>query len=102
MHRDGRPKLFGEGGMTFHVGQKIVCVEGEWRHPLVHLIPALPRKGGIYHVRAFDPWVEPSSIQGCRYIWLCEITNPPIRGMEVSFAGFCFRPVIERKTDISV
>lgn len=88
--------------MSFHLGQKIVCVNDAWVHPRVHELPHLPRKGAIYHVRS----VEPSRCPGldCQFLRLAELINPVMTGRdrEPSFAGDHFRPVIERKTDISI
>lgn len=89
--------------MRFHVGQKVVCITDDFWHPLAHLVPHLPRKGGLYHVRGYAPLIgDPCVMPGASFIWLAEIVNPGSSGQEPSFAAYCFRPVIERKTDISV
>jgi hypothetical protein len=88
--------------MTFHVGQKIVCVTDNWQHSMRHLVPNIPRKGGIYHVRGHDPTVVAPDCVGHEYIWLCEIANPRVGLTEPSFLAAHFRPVIERSTDISI
>lgn len=79
--------------MSFHVGQKVVCVRapvsapyGPWR---VH-----PKLNEIYTVRDFK---EVDSI------WLVELINDI--GISGTEAGFCisrFRPIVEKKTDISI
>lgn len=58
----------------------------------------LPQKGEVYTIRAFDP-----DEAAFLCIWLSEITNKPCAedGIEPSFQASLFRPVIERKTDIS-
>lgn len=83
----------------FHINQRVVCIQnfGDDPHPLIHLVPNLPRKGGIYHVREFTPEYRPGP-----WILLREIVNPPVYGLEPNWAAHCFRPVIERKTDISI
>jgi hypothetical protein len=89
--------------VSFHVGQKIVCIHDGWRHPFIYLVQSLPKKGAIYHVRGFEgEKYDPAAAVGCAYIWLSEIVNPPVSGIEPSFSVRFFRPVTERKTDISV
>ena len=81
--------------MTFHVGQKVtqVC---EWPAP-----PwpgeAAPTFGVVYTVRE----VADFGGFGCGLL-LCEIVNLPRACGEVAFRTEYFRPVIERKTDISI
>lgn len=88
--------------MGFHVGQKVVCVNGRWTHPCASLVRDLPRKGAVYHVRDIEG-PDIGSID-CDFIRLIELRNPIASGMikEPSFAARNFRPVIERKTDISI
>lgn len=83
--------------MNFHVGQRVVCVKDTWTSPMTYLVPHLPRKGSIYHVRDKLP-------HGGLYIRLVEIVNPipPVFCMEPGFHIRFFRPVIERKTDIEI
>lgn len=95
--------------MSFQVGQKVVCVDdsgpidGDPRKvPGGDYVPNMIRRGAIYTVRTvgfYPRWGE----QGIR---LHEVVNP-IReyiggNSEVCFAAHRFRPLIERKTDISV
>lgn len=92
--------------MTFYVGQKVVCVDDDWRMflPFWMRVKAAfrrrdtdPRRGGIYHVREVlmkddQPWLR-----------LAEIRNRAELGfVEPMYMGRCFRPVVERKTDISI
>lgn len=85
--------------MMFHVGQKIRCVCDAWETPPpAPMPPHLPKLGAIYHVRGNDPY-QPQSVQ---YIWLEEIINPTSFAHEPSFIAVYFRPVVERKTDISI
>jgi hypothetical protein len=75
--------------MTFRVGQKVVCVDDEAQPCNRGYTPVV--KGDIYTIRdAFD-WF---GLDGIR---LEEIKNPHDRGYQARR----FRPVVERKTDIS-
>jgi hypothetical protein len=83
--------------MTFHVGQKVVCVvefDGHYGQEI------FPKRGGIYTVRTAE--VEDDG----QWIRLHEIVNPAAkyaeRFDECMFAACGFRPVVERKTDISI
>lgn len=90
--------------LMFYVGQKVVCVEpsrgGGYPDDIV------PYVGGIYTIRGID-----ANRAGGAYhtgLFLEEIVNP-LRGYagyvvlsEASFRATRFRPLTERKTDISV
>lgn len=99
--------------MSFSIGQKVVCVWDDWSgaesfYPGI----TLPRKGRFYHVNgneyndggtlyrsptdASREWV---AVEGS-YVTLCEI--PIVDGDRIRFLASCFRPVTERKTDITV
>lgn len=86
--------------MSFHVGQKVICIADNWTPK--HKGDILPRKDAIYTVRDlhFTPWSIPS-----RSLRLVEIVN--IEKQYIECFGECwftvtaFRPLIERKTDIS-
>jgi hypothetical protein len=94
-----------------HIGQHVVCVDdrfvgenGVFDPTFTERCPNLPVKGRIYTVRGF---VVPCA--GCPRtpgILLEEIINPPcayIEGtFEPSFFPLHFRPLTDRKTDISV
>ena len=81
--------------MAFHVGQKVVCVDDS--------VGQLTRqrelvKGSIYTVRSLPPWSNG--------LYLQEIVLPKAdfgawEGHEISFFSTRFRPIVERKTDIS-
>jgi hypothetical protein len=88
--------------VTFDVGQKVICISDDWQQAMRHFVPNIPRKGGIYHVRGYDPIVVAPDCIGHEYIWLCEITNPRVGVSEPSFLAAHFRPVLERKTNISI
>lgn len=85
----------------FYVGQKVVCVEDRPHMFYKRGSPAMDglRKDTVYTVRAvgIDPhWKTPA-------LWLVEIVRP-IRGSktEIGYDPRRFRPVVERKTDISI
>lgn len=83
----------------FRIGQKVVCIDDDWSHPLDYLVTNFPKLNVIYTVRGF---VEDSTWQDRTFILLDEVVNPLIGGIEISFLAACFRPVVERKTDISI
>lgn len=61
-------------------------------------VKSFPQKGGIYTVRGIVEY--PDDISG---LYLVEIRNPPDEeGCEWQFFASRFRPVVERKTDITV
>ena len=88
----------------FYVGQKVVCTaRREWKAKTIY--PMVPRRGEVYTVREVTHFGSP----GLR---LVEIVNPPMHHtegyLEVCWAQYDidghaeFRPVVERKTDISI
>lgn len=90
---------------NFRVGQKVVCVDDGWANwQLADMRSAgisSPIKGEIYTVRAVE------TLQGEAHVWLAEIVNPIVDYSDVGqneqgWAPELFRPVVERKTDISV
>jgi hypothetical protein len=84
--------------MTFHVGQKVVCVKAEWSDLNGETAPVA---GGIYTIRAIITY--PDDFAG---LLLVEIINAPryyAEGLfECDFIATKFRPIVERKTDISI
>ena len=84
----------------FHVGQKCICIAESWYCPRGYVQPV---KGTVYTVRAIFPGIHNPED---RYLHLCEIVNPPrIFTDDVGegrFHSAMFRPVVERKTDISI
>jgi hypothetical protein len=87
----------------FRVGQKVICVgPGHWLH--YGVAPNAPRRGGIYTIR----WIGPRGGHLC--LQFKGLINPPVHNgiMECAFriqnnnGTINFRPVIERRTDISV
>jgi len=87
---------------NFVVGQKVVFVGAfsqNWKARAAEEGVILPVKGVVYTIRGFDP----VTVNGV-FIWLNEIRNDICipAGREYSFAAEEFRPVVDRKTDISV
>lgn len=84
----------------FHVGQKVVCVRDEW---ITLAGESTPKAGVIYTIRNIE--AADAGEDGV-YLQLVEIVNAPrpyIDGhKESAFWSLGFRPVVERKTDISV
>lgn len=98
--------------MNFHVGQRVVCVETWVDDPnrLGRMGEEGPVAGHVYTIREigmFHP-MFPDSVN----VRLVEIVNAArdycspsgdvFRTWEPSFGAFRFRPVVDRKTDISV
>ena len=81
---------------NFHVGQKVVCIDDDG----LHLRPDEdgPCKGQVYTIRGFNEQVGG--------LLLIEVINFPQLYREgygeLSFRPSRFRPVVERKTDISL
>lgn len=86
--------------MTFHVGQKVVCVDDKnWGHPEPPL--NWPVTGRVYTVRGFSAaWDE----NGSNGLLLAEVSSGNYfdAGEEVGFKRRRFRPIVETKTDISI
>ncbi len=83
----------------FRVGQKVVCIDDDWGSaPMGGQVQYLPTKNDVYTVRAITV-----NGNGKVFIRLHEIVNPQTdKHHEAEFWAECFRPVAERKTDISV
>ncbi len=92
--------------MTFHVGQKVVCIYDFSNSPVMeaaktwHL--AIPEKDKIYTIRELFKWNGETGLR------LYEIVNSKMllsdnSVAEVGFQTQCFRPLVERRssTDIS-
>lgn len=90
--------------MIFRIGQKVVCVDdsvvvGLWDGGFN------VKKGAVYTVRGIEP---PCECLGASYggLFLCEVVDVPestccgVR--EPSYRAYRFRPIVERKTDISI
>lgn len=81
---------------NFHVGQKVVCIKASWRPAQGSMRAAnAPHYGRVYEISGLD-------FDGDRlFLELvgCEL-HPEL--CTQSFEAGAFRPVIERKTDISI
>jgi hypothetical protein len=93
----------GARGMTFHVGQKIVCVDDDFagRNMFSRIPSNLPVKNAVYTIRGFV------DARGKTFIRLVEILNTPrqISGTaieEPAFNADRFRPIVSRKTSIGI
>lgn len=87
--------------MSFHIGQKVVCIKRDaWGGGNAFGDECFPRFGEIYTVRFVD------QESGVSWIRLEEIVNPlhPYIGdlTEASFRSDRFRPIVSTKTDISI
>ena len=82
--------------MTFRVGQKVVCVDAE---PRAIWYRDVPKKGAIYTVAGTV--VTPAIAERNEYgLLLKEITN--CLHYHGAYDPKRFRPIVERKTDISI
>ncbi len=85
--------------MPFRIGQKVVCVQTGF---YVNKCPNRPVIGEVYTVR--DVFAGPRVDELGMAIRLFELQNPLHKksGREYGFYAWRFRPVFERKTDISI
>lgn len=80
--------------MTFHVGQKVVCVDDEARYGDLY-----PLKAGVtYTVRSIGPFCHPLF----RITEVCVCVEEITRQDDFPYLARRFRPLVERKTDISI
>ncbi len=91
----------------FRVGQKVVCVmrmEDQNSERCINYIPNRPVLNGIYTVRG------DVCLYDTQYVYLTELINPLPVGFVWVGIGYAeppfwcglFRPLVERKTDISI
>lgn len=90
----------------FYVGQKAVCIDdsfgpGPWDRGR----PYLPIAGEIYIVRLTG--MQKFQTETAPALWLSEVVNPVHLWEdgeigEIGFSSHRFRPLVERKTDISI
>lgn len=94
---------------NFHVGQKVVCVRPSPLDPLVlHMLASIgcvwPSIGQALTIR--DVYIGSFRGQPEVFLKFREIVNPPVHCpdgfREGGFIANRFRPVVERKTDISI
>lgn len=86
---------------NFRVGQKVVCDAPKGFEQAEHETCISPKHGEVYTIREIE--VDADG----QWLRLHEIVNPPetydVGGYgETAFHGSGFRPVVERKTDISI
>lgn len=84
---------------NFHVGQKVVCVKRDSWKPM-YSGESAPVWRGVYTIRNISMGDD-----GKAYLMFDEIKNPHIYRIphpEARFRSIHFRPVVTRKTDISI
>lgn len=97
--------------VQWYVGMKVVCIDAEWRPYDPEGWPPCPLvEGKVYtitriHPNTFGVYSGPTRLKFC--VEVAETVNPfdQILGPAREARGFNagrFRPVVERKTDISV
>lgn len=92
------------------IGQKVVCINDDWPpmwrdHWMTTCAPEFPVKGQVYTIRAIV--TRAIGDAGLRFV---EIKNPEVNCVfegqsivaEIVFRASYFRPLVERKTDISI
>jgi hypothetical protein len=88
----------------FNVGQKVECI-GYPPTPKFALYPSaqVPKVGGIYVIRAVNDWPD-EGVTRLRFVGLDNSHLLPKMGgrIEPGFNSIYFRPIVERKTDISI
>lgn len=90
--------------MSFHVGQRVVCVDDASRPGLLWSIGKAwgdldgLRKGTIYTVRGIE--LAPIGVLTLKLREIVRKSPPGTGNLDAGFAAFRFRPVVE--TDISI
>lgn len=86
--------------MSFHVGQKVVCVDDAyfWYPGLVQR----PVRGIVYVIRAFTYGICSDGSRGEGLLLVGVQNRNGAGGLEHGFKPGRFRPIVERKTDISI
>lgn len=86
--------------MAFRVGQKVVCIDDE-NFARLDIVSDLPRKGRVYTVAWYG--CRPTDL-GVPGVFLRELKSGicPTHKVTVAWRATRFRPVVERKTDISI
>ncbi|KQZ49739.1 hypothetical protein ASD54_12435 [Rhizobium sp. Root149] len=87
---------------NFTVGMKVVCIRPSGHLEFSCCCNTVPELGQVYTIRQ----IEKNPANGEIYFRLEEIVNPP-RYYAEGYGEYCFhrswfRPVVERKTDISI
>ena len=87
---------------NLRIGQKVVCIDDDWGPMPVDMaghVQRWPKKDDVYTVRTIDVEKSTSKV----FIRLHEIVNPESdKDREAEFWAECFRPVVERETDIAI
>ena len=86
----------------FEIGQKVVCIRGSQDNNITVLIWGgyHVHEGEVYTIRGFAANPIDMTSPG---VYLEEIINPSgLLGDEVAYRMDRFRPIVEKKTDISV
>lgn len=91
---------------NFSVGQKVVCVNDEFNPRAVIRGTSLPKRGQIYTVReivvhSLGETIRLREIVNAHGVYLHDDTGEFLEAAFPSFR-FRFRPLVERKTDISI
>lgn len=86
----------------FYTGQKVVCVTDAWVTGNRGDDFEVPKGNEVYTVLSWRMGQKPED-QGHQFLVLKELKNPPSpRGIPIAFAAYCFRPLVQQKTDISI
>lgn len=87
--------------LDWHVGMKVVCVDGSNRYAS-NIV--LPKAGTVYTIRKIvASWPHWLTAKPKPAIWLEEIVRPVgLHGVEHPYGADRFRPVQTKKTDISI
>lgn len=94
--------------MTFYVGQKVVCIDASNKQGCRWVPGEEPVEGRVYTVSGVSPAIGPRTglILSFVEIRRAEIVQRSARarklGCWVGYSADRFRPVVERKTDISI
>ena len=86
---------------NFRVDQKVVCIDDDWGPAPMGggQVQHWPKKDDVYTVCTIAVQGSNSKV----FIRLHQVVNPKTdEHHEAEFWAECFRPVVERKTDISV
>lgn len=88
--------------MVWRVGQKVVCIEDFSRSTLIDPRTIAPTVGTVYTLRTIRSDTSDTGI----FFLLAELKNPQVVTftgyIEQAFSSKGFRPVVDRKTDISI
>ena len=91
--------------MTFFVGQKVVCIAEPDPERAAFSNSVWTKKGSIYTIRSIITGLaKPITLQRWTMLLFAEIDNShnDWHGMEPGFESIWFRPIVSRKTDISI